>query len=69
MISIQPAGAALGAFISGTDLAAEMDEQTFRQIVDALHEHEVIARAPLAIRNFGCAGQPHKTPRAKQVRM
>src|SRR5687768_15559704 len=42
LLSIQPSGAALGAVISNVDLAADMDDATFGQIVDALHEHEVI---------------------------
>ena len=42
MLSIQPSGAALGAVISGVDLSRDIDDETFRQIVDALHQHEVI---------------------------
>lgn len=42
MVSVRPSGAALGAEISGVDLSQELDEQSFRQIRDALHEHEVI---------------------------
>ncbi len=42
MIAIEPTGAALGAVITGVDLSQDVDEPTFRRIVDALHEHEVI---------------------------
>jgi len=42
LLSIQPSGAALGAVISGVDLAAEMDDSTFDRIADALHRHEVV---------------------------
>ena len=42
MVSVRPSGAALGAEISGVDLSKELDEQSFKQIRDALHEHEVI---------------------------
>lgn len=40
--SVRPTGAALGAEILGVDLSRPLDEDTFRQIVDAWHEHEVI---------------------------
>ena len=42
MLSVRPTGAALGAEITGVDLSRELDEGSFRRIVDALHEHEVI---------------------------
>ena len=42
MLSVRPTGHALGAEISGVDLARDIDEATFQKIVDALHEHEVI---------------------------
>ena len=42
MLSVKPSGAALGAEILGVDLSREVDEPTFQQIVNALHEHEVI---------------------------
>ena len=41
-LSIRPTGAVLGAEILGVDLSRPLDEDTFRQIVDAWHEHEVI---------------------------
>jgi taurine dioxygenase len=42
MFSVRPTGNALGAEIAGVDLSRELDEATFKRIVDALHEHEVI---------------------------
>jgi taurine dioxygenase len=42
MLSVKPTGKALGAEIMGVDLSREVDEATFKAIVDALHEHEVI---------------------------
>jgi taurine dioxygenase len=42
MLDIRPTGAALGAEIRGLDLALPLDEQTFRAIENALHQHEVI---------------------------
>ena len=42
MLSVKPTGAALGAEITGVDLSREIDEGTYRRIVDALHEHEVV---------------------------
>jgi len=42
MLSIKPTGAALGAEIIGVDLASEIDDATFDQIVAAFHEHEVV---------------------------
>ena len=41
-LSIRPTGAALGAEILGVDLSRPMDEETFRAIEAAWHEHEVI---------------------------
>ena len=40
--TVRPTGAALGAEILGVDLSRPLDEDTFRQVVDAWHEHEVI---------------------------
>ena len=42
MLNIRPTSAAVGADIRGIDLAQPLDEQTFRTIEDALHEHEVV---------------------------
>ncbi len=42
MLNIIPSGGALGARITGVDLAQPIDEPTFRAIEDALHEHEVV---------------------------
>lgn len=42
MLDIKPGGAALGAEIRGINLAQPVDEETFRAIEAALHEHEVI---------------------------
>jgi taurine dioxygenase len=42
MLSVRPTGHALGAEITGVDLAGGIDDSTFQRIVDALHEHEVI---------------------------
>lgn len=42
MLSTRPTGAALGAEITGIDLAREPDEETIKEIVDLLHEHEVV---------------------------
>ncbi len=41
-LSIRPTGAALGAEILGVDLSRPLDEETFRAIEAAWHEHEVI---------------------------
>jgi len=41
-LSLQRTSAPLGAEIEGVDLAREIDEQTFREIVAAWREHEVI---------------------------
>lgn len=42
MLDIKPTRAALGAEIRGIDLSQAMDDETFRAIEAALHEHEVI---------------------------
>ena len=42
MLSVKPTGQALGAEIQGVDLARDVDDETFKRIVDALHEHEVV---------------------------
>lgn len=42
MIKVRPTGAALGAEIQGIDLSQDLDDATFKQIVDLWHEHEVI---------------------------
>jgi taurine dioxygenase len=42
MLSVRPTGAALGAEILGVDLAQNLDEATFREIVDLFHRHEVV---------------------------
>lgn len=42
MVSLYPTRGALGAEIRGVDLSREMDEMTFRNIVEALHEFEVV---------------------------
>lgn len=42
MLSIRRTGAALGAEILGVDLSQDLDENMFKQIVDAWHEHEVV---------------------------
>lgn len=41
-IDVIPSGAALGADISGIDLATEFNEATFARILDAWHEHSVL---------------------------
>ena len=41
-LSIRPTGAALGAEIAGVDLSRPLDDETFRAIEAAWHEHEVI---------------------------
>jgi taurine dioxygenase len=41
-LSVKPAGAALGAEILGVNLAQPVDDETFRQIVAAWREHEVV---------------------------
>ncbi|HYC46781.1 MAG TPA: TauD/TfdA family dioxygenase [Burkholderiales bacterium] len=41
-MEIRRTGAALGAEIRGVDLSKDVDEQTFQNIVQAFHEHEVI---------------------------
>ena len=40
-ISVQPIAGALGAEISGVDLA-QLDDETFSEIIDAWHEHLVV---------------------------
>jgi taurine dioxygenase len=42
LIKVRPTGAALGAEIQGVDLSHDLDDATFKQIVDLWHEHEVI---------------------------
>ncbi len=42
MIKVRPTGAALGAEIQGVDLSQDIDDATFKQIVDLWHEHEVV---------------------------
>ena len=42
MIKVRPTGAALGAEIQGIDLSQDLDNATFKQIVDLWHEHEVV---------------------------
>ena len=42
MVTVRPTGAALGAEISGVDLTKDVDDESFRQIREALHKHEVI---------------------------
>lgn len=42
MIPIRKTNAALGAEVLGIDLSRELPEDVFREIVDLLHEHEVI---------------------------
>jgi taurine dioxygenase len=42
LIKVRPTGAALGAEIQGIDLSQDLDDATFKQIVDLWHEHEVI---------------------------
>lgn len=42
MFSIRRTGAALGAEILGVDLSQDLDDATFKKIVDAWHEHEVV---------------------------
>jgi taurine dioxygenase len=42
MLSVRRSDAPLGAEILGIDLSRELDDAVFRQIVDALHEHEVV---------------------------
>lgn len=41
-ISVIPSGKALAADISGVDLSAVLDEQTFRQVMDAWSQHLVL---------------------------
>jgi len=41
-LSLRPTGAALGAEILGVDLSKPLNEETFRAIEAAWHEHEVI---------------------------
>ena len=41
-MEIRKSGAALGAEIRGVDLSQPLDDDTFRKIVDAFHEHEVV---------------------------
>jgi taurine dioxygenase len=42
LIKVRPTGAALGAEIQGVDLSQDLDDATFKQIVDLWHEHEVV---------------------------
>lgn len=42
MIKIKRSSAPLGAEILGVDLSKELDDATFREIVDLFHEHEVV---------------------------
>jgi taurine dioxygenase len=42
MLSVHPYAGALGAEIAGVDLSRDVDEKTFRNIVEALHEFEVV---------------------------
>ena len=42
MLSVHPVRGALGAEIADVDLSRDVDEQTFRNIVEALHEFEVV---------------------------
>lgn len=42
MLSVRRTGAALGAEVMGVDLAQDLDEATFRHIIDLWHEHEVL---------------------------
>ena len=42
MIKVRSTGAALGAEIIGIDLSQDLDDATFKQIVDLWHEHEVV---------------------------
>ncbi len=42
MITARRTGAALGAEIQGVDLSKDIDDATFRQILDLWHEHEVV---------------------------
>ena len=42
MITVRPTGAAMGAEIQGVDLSKPLDDATFKEIVDAWHQHEVV---------------------------
>ena len=42
VLNVRPTGAALGAEVLGIDLSKKIDDATFKQIVDAWHEHEVV---------------------------
>lgn len=42
MLSVHKSGAPLGAEIRGVNLAGDVSEELFKQIVDLFHEHEVI---------------------------
>lgn len=42
MLSVRKTGAACGAEILGVDLSKDLDDATFKQIVDLWHEHEVV---------------------------
>ena len=42
MLSVHPTRGALGAEIGGVDLSGDVDDQTFRNIVEALHQFEVV---------------------------
>ena len=42
MLKVRPTGAALGAEIQGIDLSQDLDDATFKQIVDLWHEYEVV---------------------------
>lgn len=42
MLAACPTGAALGAEITGVDLSRDLDDTTFRNIVDLWHQYEVV---------------------------
>jgi len=42
LIKVRPTGAALGAEIQGVDLSQNLDDVTFKQIVDLWHQYEVV---------------------------
>ncbi len=42
MLKVRKTGAALGAEIQGIDLSKDINDATFKQIVDLWHEHEVV---------------------------
>ncbi|MGY8990977.1 MAG: TauD/TfdA dioxygenase family protein, partial [Rhodospirillales bacterium] len=41
-MKVLPSGQACGADITGIDVGNDLDDQTFKQIEDALHDHAVI---------------------------